>query len=127
MSNTDKQYNGWTNYETWNVALWMGNDAGSQSYWDERAQELYDAARADKFFTKEARAVLDLAGAMKNEHEDAMCDMLDAAEQSASMWADLLSAALSEVNWHAIAEHLLLQPLPGRDVQRLAGADHAFH
>lgn len=20
------KYNGWTNYETWNVALWLGND-----------------------------------------------------------------------------------------------------
>jgi len=23
---TDQTYNGWTNYETWNVALWMQND-----------------------------------------------------------------------------------------------------
>ena len=23
---TDTTYNGWTNYETWNVALWLGND-----------------------------------------------------------------------------------------------------
>jgi len=23
---TDQSYNGWTNYETWNVALWLQND-----------------------------------------------------------------------------------------------------
>ena len=28
MNNTNKQYNGWTNYATWNVALWIGNDEG---------------------------------------------------------------------------------------------------
>ena len=27
-SQADKKYNGWTNYETWNVMLWMNNDIG---------------------------------------------------------------------------------------------------
>jgi hypothetical protein len=31
---TDTEYNGWTNYETWNVGLWLGGDEG-----------LYDIAR----------------------------------------------------------------------------------
>ena len=26
--NPDTEYNGWTNYETWNAALWIGNDMG---------------------------------------------------------------------------------------------------
>lgn len=36
MSKAEK-YNGWKNYETWNVALWIGND-----------ESFYDFAKANK-------------------------------------------------------------------------------
>jgi hypothetical protein len=37
----EKGYNGWTNYETWSVALLINNERGSQSYWEEVAEECY--------------------------------------------------------------------------------------
>ena len=29
---TSETYNGWANYETWNVALWLGNDEGMYNF-----------------------------------------------------------------------------------------------
>lgn len=100
---TDKTYNGWSSYETWLVNLWQDNDQGSYNYNRERAQEIYDRAREDEAFTKAERATFDLADALKEEYEQAQSEIV----QGASVWSDLLGAALSEVNWHEIAEHLI--------------------
>ena len=100
-------YNGWTNYETWNVALWLDNDASSYRYSREQAQEAYNDASADRSFTRKENAAFALADTLKEQHESAMADMLESAGQTSSVWADLLGAALSEVNWREIAEHYL--------------------
>lgn len=107
---SDKTYNGWTNYETWNVKLWMDNDQGSQEYWAEQAQSAWDDADADQNGfpqTRESCAAGALAEVLKEHFENEMADVLEAGKVSATMWADLLGAALSEVNWHEIAESLI--------------------
>ena len=40
---TNKEYNGWYNYETWMVNLWMDNNQGSHEMWREIARESIDA------------------------------------------------------------------------------------
>lgn len=104
---TKNEYNGWFNYETWLVKLWMDNEQGSYNYYCELAQQAYDDAEADASFTREERAALNLSDLLKDNYEEAAQDLLEGAKQTASIWADLLGAALSEVNWHEIASHMI--------------------
>lgn len=101
-------YNGWTNYETWVVNLWMDNSEGSYDYWREVAEDIYNnKAQGNKYFTKLEDATVILADRLKDDHEQAKDDILENMKLESSLWADLLGAALSETNWREIAEHLL--------------------
>ena len=98
----DTKYNGWTNYETWNVALWFDND--SSKYWAGVAQETFENAEATSNFTREEEATFDLAKTMQSEVEEN-------TPTTAGMYADLLNASLSSVNWQEIASHVLAEAL----------------
>jgi hypothetical protein len=100
LSMNTQQYNGWTNYETWLVSLWMDNEEGSQNYWTEIAQECYDQSDESRSSTKEQQATYDLSKRMEEEHEENQ-------PETTGLWADLINAALSEVNWYEIAEHYI--------------------
>ena len=101
-------YNGWTNYETWNVKLWIDNDQGSYDYWREAARDAREHPVINQFVdSRDDRVRMALSARLKDEFEEQAQDILDTAGLSASMWADLLGAALSEVNWREIAESLL--------------------
>jgi hypothetical protein len=101
---SDTNYNGWRNYETWNVKLWMDNDEGLYDHWNERAAQAWTDADGDK---DEARTALadDLREYWDRESDERLAEL--GGKVPNSCYADLLNAALSEVDWHEIASALL--------------------
>jgi hypothetical protein len=84
---TDETYNGWKNYPTWAVNLWLSNDEG-----------LY-------------RETLYRVGAVSDEGRAAIADSIKgyvvddlAPDLGASFAADLLGYALDCVDWYEIAD-----------------------
>jgi hypothetical protein len=104
----DETYNGWTNYETWLVKLWIDNEESSQRYWAEAAQEVADNATSSLFLTREVEAARDLAERLRNEIEDGATDITGAS----GVYADLLTSALGSVDWREIAENMLEDVIP---------------
>lgn len=90
-----ESYNGWSNYETWLVKLWIDNDQGSHEYWGEQAREAIENANFDK-----DDAVSSLADMLQSEHEEAM-------PKVHGVFSDLLNAALGSVNWQEIARNMV--------------------
>lgn len=103
---TDEAYQGWKNYETWLVALWLDNEASSYRYWrDAAGWHRVTAAetvqvRQCRWTSKEATR-FNLADQLKQEVGDSKPLTVP------SMYSDLLDAALSAVDWHEIARNIL--------------------
>ncbi len=94
-----KEYNGWTNYETWVVALWMDNERGTHDYWLSVAAEI-SSDNSPEFIQDRTQQRITLSERLKDEHEESLPEVEGFA-------ADLLNAAMSEVDWFEIAEHLI--------------------
>jgi hypothetical protein len=79
-------YNGWKNYETWLVGLWLDND--ERLYHESqriarRAKDRYEAGQEFKAWIEDMSPLAD----------------------SADLFTDLINAALSEVDWYEVADH----------------------
>lgn len=101
----EKTHEGWTNYETWAVNLWLTNEEPRQRYWHEQAADHVRRARMypHETWTPEEDALFGLADELKETHEEES----PLVDEEPDVYTDLLNAALSEVNWREIAESLL--------------------
>lgn len=87
---SDRTYNGWANYETWLVNVWMTNDMMSQEYWEEVARYHHSLANAESRLAK------------RLEYE-----LSQVPDDLSGFHKDMLNAALCEVDWNELASHML--------------------
>jgi hypothetical protein len=113
-------YNGWSNYETWCVHLWISNDQGSHESLDERCREVYrerydgkaHGLKSREEATEEASRVV--ADELKDRYESELDEIRGI---SGTMWMDLMTSALGEVDWYEIAEAYVVECWR-RDIER---------
>lgn len=84
-------YNGWENYETWVVNLWIGNSYSSYHWWKTEVEERLEVEDYDT-----DAVVQEIAEQLKEDIESQMPEVY-------GMYKDLLLGAMSEVNYGEIA------------------------
>ena len=99
----DTKINGWANYETATVSPWLTTDSAQYHHWREMAREQLRLAEENAKAKAEGQtprkiAIVALAKLIQQSVEE------KAPERAASLYADLLGAALSQVEWQEIAE-----------------------
>lgn len=84
-------YNGWANYSTWAVNLWLGNVEKDYRYWTDVVNMTLKFHGGDR-----EKTIAAVATKMKESvHEN--------APKLPGMYQDLLNSSLAEVDWYEIA------------------------
>jgi hypothetical protein len=111
----DESYNGWTNYPTWAVALWLSNDPGTAEDVERLTAEWDTRTRA------EGGTISQLADGLR-VYVESLADV--EAVPASSLASDLLGFALDKTDWHRLAESfahdLLAGHVPGELERRRA-------
>lgn len=89
-------HEGWSNYETWAVQLWIDN---TEWTYEQRREMARETLRAADF----AAAADGFGERIKNWVEDNRPRFDETSSTAVGLWTDLLNAAVSEVDWDEIA------------------------
>ena len=92
-----KEHNGWGNYPTWEVALWLLNDERACQCWGRSAKEILLSVSGNAVEAKKL-----LAREIADDFEGNMPKII-------GIYADMLGWALSLVDWGKIASAILQQ------------------
>lgn len=95
-----EDYQGWSNYETWSVVLILVNNQGDHEYMREIASEAMESSGGDR-----DTALSELADRIKDIIEEG--NPLQDADESKTLYSQLLQGAIDSVNWREVAEHFL--------------------
>jgi hypothetical protein len=105
----EKGYSGWTNYETWNLKLWLDNERPWYHEMTEHANScVEDSVDQDGEIQKDC-AVSDMREYLEGWVDENTPTLhwpedMGGGKITASMFNDILGAGLSEINYHEIAE-----------------------
>jgi len=100
-------YNGYANYETWLVSVWIDNDQGNIDHWIDVARHHYSISEDRKYFTKKEEAIISFSEDMKEWYGDRVPD----SDDIGGLWTDMINAALGSVDWHELAGKYMEQYL----------------
>jgi hypothetical protein len=106
-------YNGYSNYETWAVQLWIDNSESSSAYWSRLAEEVYNHQAAEQtYFSRTEDAACILADKLRDSYNSGMERVLSDANANGTVWTDLLNASVCAVNFGEIAKNLMESVVP---------------
>ena len=95
----NEKYNGYNNYETWLVALWIDND----QYYQEMVHEIAGEYQEDDDTNQCASAL-----------KSFVVEMPDVSKviETGGMVADLVNSTLSDVDWYELSEMYIKENNP---------------
>ena len=92
-------YQGYKNYETWALSLWLDNDCSRYNHWNSLAQDyVTDYGYEPKYPGTYSFAAMALADNIKENIEDSV------PELGNGIYSDLLNAAMSEIDYRELAK-----------------------